>query len=95
MFALYTDHAGRIWVGTDGGLSRYEPATEAPSSTTAGPPTAPASPTCRCASISEDHTGALWIGTLHGGLDRLEPGSGRVTAFRHDPANPHSLSTTG
>ena len=28
VFALYADHAGSIWVGTDGGLSRYEPATD-------------------------------------------------------------------
>ena len=34
----------------------------------------------------------LWIGTLHGGVDRLEPGTGRVTSFRHDAANPRSLS---
>ena len=26
--ALYADHRGRIWIGTDGGLSRYEPASE-------------------------------------------------------------------
>ncbi len=42
--------------------------------------------------IREDHTGALWIGTLHGGLDRLEPDTGRLTVFRHDADDPHSLS---
>ncbi|MGO9804524.1 MAG: two-component regulator propeller domain-containing protein [Steroidobacteraceae bacterium] len=91
VFALYADHAGRIWVGSDGGLSRYDPATDAfvnygKSADGAG------LSDLQVRVIREDHTGALWIGTMHGGLDRLDPGSGRVTAFRHDPANPRSLS---
>ena len=91
VFALYRDRAGRIWIGTDGGLSRYEPATGGfinygKSSDGAG------LSDLQVRAIREDHTGALWIGTMRGGLDRLEPGSGRVTSYRHDPANPHSLS---
>jgi signal transduction histidine kinase/ligand-binding sensor domain-containing protein/CheY-like chemotaxis protein len=91
VFALHKDQSGGIWVGTDAGLSRYEPA----SGTfinygKAGEGAGLSDLQVRV--ISEDHTGALWIGTLHGGLDRLEPGSGRVTSFRHDPANPRSLS---
>ena len=91
VFALHQDHSGGIWVGTDGGLSRYEPASGTfinygKSADGAG------LSDLQVRVISEDHTGALWIGTLHGGLDRLEPGSGRVTSFRHDRANPRSLS---
>ncbi len=91
VFALHMDHAGGIWVGTDGGLSRYQPASGSfinygKSADGAG------LSDLQVRVISEDHSGALWIGTLHGGLDRLEPDTGRVTAFRHDPANPHSLS---
>jgi signal transduction histidine kinase/ligand-binding sensor domain-containing protein/CheY-like chemotaxis protein len=91
VFALYADHAGRIWIGTDGGLSRYDPAADdfvnyGKSADGAG------LSDLQVRSISEDHAGALWIGTMRGGLDRLEPVTGRVTSFRHDPANPHSLS---
>ena len=91
VFALHMDHAGGIWVGTDGGLSRYQPASGSfinygKSADGAG------LSDLQVRVLSEDHSGALWIGTLHGGLDRLEPDTGRVTAFRHDPANPHSLS---
>jgi signal transduction histidine kinase/ligand-binding sensor domain-containing protein/CheY-like chemotaxis protein/HPt (histidine-containing phosphotransfer) domain-containing protein len=89
--ALYRDRTGRIWIGTDGGVSRYDPATGGfvnygLSANGAG------LTDLQVRVIAEDHTGALWIGTRRGGLDRLEPGSGRVTAFRHDPANPRSLS---
>jgi len=91
VFALHMDHAGGVWVGTDAGLSRYQPASGTfinygKSADGAG------LSDLQVRVVSEDHTGALWIGTLHGGLNRLEPDSGRVTAFRHEPANPHSLS---
>jgi signal transduction histidine kinase/ligand-binding sensor domain-containing protein/CheY-like chemotaxis protein/HPt (histidine-containing phosphotransfer) domain-containing protein len=91
VFALHQDHSGGIWVGTDGGLSRYEPASGTFINYGKAADSAGLSD-LQVRVISEDHTGALWIGTLHGGLDRLEPGSGRVTSFRHDPANPRSLS---
>ena len=92
VFALYADHSGRIWVGSDGGLSRYDSAAGGflnygQSGNGAGLSDS------RVRSISEDHTGALWIGTRGGGLNRLEPGSGRVTWFRHDASDPRSLSS--
>ncbi len=91
VYALYRDSTGRIWVGTNGGLSRYDPSTGGfINYGKAGDGSGLSDLQVRA--ISEDHTGALWIGTMRGGLDRLEPGSGRVTSFRHDPANPRSLS---
>jgi signal transduction histidine kinase/ligand-binding sensor domain-containing protein/CheY-like chemotaxis protein len=91
VFALYRDHLGRIWVGSDGGLSRYDPQSGgfvnyARAADGSGLSDA------QVRVISEDHTGALWVGTMHGGLDRLDPAGGRITPFRHDSANPRSLS---
>ena len=42
--------------------------------------------------IAEDQRGSLWIGTLGGGLNRLEPATGHITRYQHDPQNPASLS---
>src|SRR5262249_1101815 len=42
--------------------------------------------------ISQDHTGALWLSTSNG-LYRLDPATGRTTAYRHDPLNSSSLSS--
>ncbi len=47
----------------------------------------------RVRAIREDHAGALWIGTYRGGLNRLDPGTGRIIAFRHDPKDTRSLSS--
>ena len=43
-------------------------------------------------SMVEDRSGYLWIGTYGGGLNRYDPRTRRFTAFRHNPADPESLS---
>jgi signal transduction histidine kinase/ligand-binding sensor domain-containing protein/DNA-binding response OmpR family regulator len=89
--SLLADRSGRIWVGTDAGLSRYEPRSDdfinygaAVSGTNSGD--------LRVRAIREDHSGALWIGTYRNGLYRFEPETGRLSVFRHDATDPHSLS---
>jgi signal transduction histidine kinase/ligand-binding sensor domain-containing protein/CheY-like chemotaxis protein/HPt (histidine-containing phosphotransfer) domain-containing protein len=89
--ALYADPRGRIWVGTDGGLSRYDPASDDFVNYGAVASGSGLSDQ-RVRAIREDHTGALWVGTYRGGLNRLDPDTGRFTAFRHNPKDPHSLS---
>ena len=39
----------------------------------------------RCTSV---RTESVWIGTRDAGLNRLEPTSGEVTVYRHDPLDP-------
>jgi len=43
-------------------------------------------------SISQDHNGALWFST-GSGLYRLDPASGRMAHYGHDPMNSSSLSS--
>lgn len=91
VFALYQDGSGRIWVGTDAGLNCYQPASgDFISYGEAGGATQLSDQHVRA--IRTDQAGTLWIGTLGGGLDRLEPATGRVRAYRHDAHDPLSLA---
>ena len=42
-------------------------------------------------SMAEDHAGSLWFGTF-AGLDRIDARTRKLKVFRHDPADPQSLS---
>jgi signal transduction histidine kinase/ligand-binding sensor domain-containing protein/CheY-like chemotaxis protein len=83
VFAFWLDRAGRVWVGTDGGLSRYEPTTDGFVHYGVSPGASGLS-SRRVRAIREDHTGAIWVGTLDGGLNRLDPQTGEVKVFRRD-----------
>jgi signal transduction histidine kinase/ligand-binding sensor domain-containing protein/CheY-like chemotaxis protein len=90
--ALYADHHGNIWVGTDAGLSRFESSLNGFVSYAAASGGVNFTDQ-RIRAIREDHAGILWVGTYRGGLNRLEPDTGRLTAFRHDAKDAHSLSS--
>ncbi len=93
---LFEDSKGHIWVGTDFGLARiqydslkkldivffrHDP--QNPDSTLADN---------SVLAIEEDRQGRIWIGTVNG-LSCLEPVSGRITNYRHDPTDQYSLSS--
>jgi ligand-binding sensor domain-containing protein/signal transduction histidine kinase len=89
--AVFKDSHGDLWVGSmkvltkiDGNTGRFT------FFRTAGRPGGLSS--TWVISIAEDPAGYLWFGTLGGGLNRYDRRSGRFTVFRHDAANPHSLS---
>jgi streptogramin lyase len=42
--------------------------------------------------ITEDLSGRLWFGTIGGGLNCFDRKTERFKAYRHDPADLHSLS---
>ena len=42
--------------------------------------------------IREDHSGNLWAGTYNHGLLRLDRRTGKFKTYRHNPADPYSLS---
>ncbi len=44
-------------------------------------------------SMTEDHSGGIWVGTFGDGLSRVDERTGHVTTYLHDAADPSSLSS--
>ena len=85
---LFNDERGRLWVGTDEGLARYDPASNG--FVRYLPENAP--PNARIVRrIVSDERGGLWLATW-GGLQHFDPASARFTLYLHDEARPDSLA---
>jgi ligand-binding sensor domain-containing protein/signal transduction histidine kinase len=88
--AIYEDRQGVLWVGTPEALDSIDRKTGRFVSyrRTAGPAT-----NTDVISIQEDASGTLWAGTYNHGLLRLDRRTGKFQTYRHDPADPYSLSS--
>ena len=74
--ALHVDRGGTLWVATDFGLSRWEPATQ--DFSTFRPQ---AKGLVQYRSIAEDANGLLWLATASRGVQRFDPGNGSFKVF--------------
>jgi ligand-binding sensor domain-containing protein len=83
---LANDPQGNVWIGRlDAELIRYRPADR-------GIDRFPQVPRHTLA-IRPGRGGEIWIGERAGGLTRLDPATGDLVVFRHDPEEPTSLSS--
>ena len=83
--ALLRDRRGDVWVGTESGLHVLRQGAAG----LAGH-RRPGSEGTRqdgAVALHEDRQGRLWVGTHGGGLHRVDPESGEVTAYRSFPSN--------
>jgi signal transduction histidine kinase/ligand-binding sensor domain-containing protein len=85
--AILEDSRGSLWLANDDGVNRLDRATGKLTVTTAGIGTKP-----MIIDITEDRSGILWLGTYGRGLYSYDPNSGRSRSYRHDSADPTSLS---
>ena len=91
MLSFFKDHLGRLWLGCEDGLDRFEPSSETFVHYQMAPGAIPhQSDAAR--HIYEDASGIFWLSTGRG-LCRLDPRSQKTTWFRHNPADPRSLSS--
>ena len=79
---------GGIWVGHHLGLSRLS----ADRNRTASPVPFSAVTYSVLALLEEPTGAALWVGSDHGGLFRLDPRSGETVGWRHRAGDPESLA---
>ncbi len=87
--AIYEDHQGILWVGTPEALNGIDRKTGHYTSyhRTPGPAV-----NTDVITIREDRSGNLWAGTYNHGLLRLDRRTGKFQTYRHNPADPYSLS---
>lgn len=91
IWALFKDRSGKLWVGSDSFLDRYDFATDRFTRFGVDPGTASRfkGPVYN---VSQDRAGIIWLSTLHG-LNRLDPATGQTVRYQHEPNDPSSLSS--
>lgn len=108
VLAIYEDSRGTFWIGTNGnGLhtldrktGRFERHLYDPDQPQklSRPPLKP-DPFCKAFDlitfITEDHAGAIWIGSMCSGLIRYDPVNGATTWYEESNGYPHSTSWNG
>jgi PAS domain S-box-containing protein len=87
--AIYEDHQGILWIGTLEALNALDRKTGRYTSyrRAAGP-----AASTDVITILEDPSGDIWAGTYNHGLLRLDRRTGKFQTYRHNPADPSSLS---
>jgi PAS domain S-box-containing protein len=87
VYAMFPESDGKLWVGTEAGLSLFDPATGefTPIEKRGG-----GSHGVRALSV--DRNGFLWIGMMERGLCRLDRNTGELSEYVHAPGDPQSLS---
>ena len=88
--AILQDRHGFVWIGTEGGLDRYDGAGVVSYRHEPGNPGSLSSSFVNALAQTSD--GALWVGTHGAGLNRLDPASGVARRFRHDSTAAATLS---
>ncbi|MBP7866653.1 MAG: diguanylate cyclase [Acidobacteria bacterium] len=89
---LYLDRGGTLWVGTEDGLNRS--ADDGQSFVHFKPREGDGASISynRVRAVCEGRDGTVWVATLGGGLNALDPVTGKFRRFRSNPAAAGSLS---
>ncbi len=86
----YQDSKGFLWFGTQDGLNRYD-GYEFIIYTNLQNDAVNLSDR-HITAFHEDNEGIFWIGTWEGGLNRLDPSSGKITIFKYNPKDENTIS---
>ncbi|MBN2355424.1 hypothetical protein JXO59_04885 [candidate division KSB1 bacterium] len=87
---ILQDSRGFMWFATQDGLNRYDGYTFYPYRHNPDDSCSLSNNLVIC--MAEDHSGALWIGAWHGGLNKLDRATDCMHHYRHHPGDSSSLS---
>lgn len=83
----------KVWVGTEGGLNLFDPATGGFSQFRHQPGDKNSLGANAVLAITRDRDGRYWFGTWSGGLNLYQPKTGTFKRFMPDPTDPNSVSS--
>lgn len=92
IWKILVSHSGELWIGTyNGGLNRFDPATERFTAYTHNPVDTASLGTNNVVAVCEDQRGILWVGTWGAGLSSMDTRYERFTHYRNRPGEFTSL----
>jgi signal transduction histidine kinase/ligand-binding sensor domain-containing protein/CheY-like chemotaxis protein len=91
VMTILQDSQGYLWLGTESGLNRYDGYSVHEYRRERGNEHGLANDYVW--SLAEDRNADLWLATWGGGVARWDRKTDRFESFRHNPADPHSLSS--
>ena len=94
IYTIYGDRRGQMWVGVEGGISRFDPAADAFVNYRVNPDN-PASLSNTVWIFYQDRSGALWAGTWGGVLVRFDDKPTAVVSYTPDSRDPRKLNGGG
>jgi len=82
IISLLEDHAGNIWIGTNGyGLNKYNPHTGIFTHYVHNPDSEGSLSHNRIYAILEDRKHHIWVGTAGGGINKFDPGTNQFVHY--------------
>jgi ligand-binding sensor domain-containing protein/signal transduction histidine kinase len=87
--ALYPDRSGALWLATFGGLNKFDPNTNQVTRYVHDPRNPNSLSQDMVLNVYQDRAGMIWIGTYTGGLNKLDPATGRFTHYREKQGLPN------
>ncbi|MCP4757459.1 MAG: hypothetical protein GY866_41895 [Proteobacteria bacterium] len=92
MWSICEDDKNRLWIATENGLNRFDPANETFIRYLHDPNNPNSLSSNKLTLMIVDGNGSLWICTYGAGFNRFDPMKGTFTRYRHREKDPNSLS---
>ena len=92
VYSILLDNQNRFWIGTEQGLDIFDDSTNSFTHFQSQASNGVSLGKVNVTSLAQDQNHNIWIGTYNSGLYKLEPRTGDLTSFRHNPNDLFSLS---